>query len=422
MSHRLYHVRPCLRLGRVLISVILLLSLLLTSCGPTGTPEPSYAVDTRQVAASNALGFDLLSALYAENKAGNVFISPLSIHMALSMTYNGAANATQEAMADALRLDGLTLQELNEASAGLGQSLDRAIKADSKAVSFSLANSIWAREGAAFYDEFMERNQLYYDAEVGVLDFGDDKAARTINRWVERATKRRIKEIVQAPINPLTVMFLINAVHFKGAWQTPFDKKQTEQRPFYLPDGQQQQVPLMSLRHTLAYAQGESWQMVSLPYGDEGRLSMIVLLPEDRFGAETLLENLDASRWQEMVRGMEKTKGFVAMPRFSVEYKATLNEALQALGMGVAFDPNHADFSRLRPIPPNVYISEVKHKTFIEVNEEGAEAAAATSVEITLKSALVKTFNMVADHPFIYGIQDNETEALLFLGLMNAPQ
>jgi len=257
---------------------------------------------------------------------------------------------------------------------------------------------------------------------VGVLDFGEDKAARTINRWVDRETNGKIEEIVEAPINPMTVMFLINAVYFQGDWQTPFDAKQTETRPFFLANGQQQQVPLMSLRHTLPYAEDDAWQMVSLPYGENGRLSMVVLLPKEGYSVATLMSSLDAETWQEMVEGLEETKGFVALPRFTVEYEATLNEPLKTLGMEVAFDPDHADFGKLRPIPPNVYISEVKHKTFIEVNEEGTEAAAATSVELTLKSALVETFNMVADHPFIYGIQDSETGTLLFLGVMNAPE
>lgn len=412
---------------------VLLSALVLSSCGniaTTGTGNQSTSpsqssrpqsdtrkVDPQVVTAYNQFGFDLLSTVRAQEEDKNVILSPTSVAMALSMVYHGAAGETQQAMAKALHLQETPPDKLNQMVLDLRHSLQ---SIDPK-VELSIANSLWARQGIDFKQVFLQANQRYYGAQISVLDFANPEAPKTINRWVDSQTKGKIQRIVdRIPHN--TVLFLINAVYFNGKWQTPFDKELTQQKPFHLTNGELQQVPMMQRTGRLPYLKGEGFQAVSLPYGG-GRMSMVLVLPDENVGLSAWLKSLDIKRWQELTTKLVPSDGELQLPRFKVEYEKSLSNALKALGMEVAFDPDRADLTGMREVR-DLFIQEVKHKTVVDVNEEGTEAAAVTSVQVGITSVQEprRPFRMVIDRPFFFAIRDNRTGLVLFMGAVYEPQ
>ncbi len=375
-------------------------------------------VDERLVKANTDFGFDLFAELARREGDRDLFTSPLSIAMALAMTYNGASGETRDAMARVLGLEQLGLEEVNKANAALRQSLQGL----GAGVELSIANSLWARQGVEFREDFLERNRQHYGAEVASLDFNSPAAPGTINQWVDRSTRGKIKQIVDQ-IDPDTVMFLINAIYFNGKWSQSFDKAMTRDRPFHLLDGSERQHPMMSRSGKYPYLKGEGFQAISLPYGD-GRTSMYIFLPDESSSLKEFLEGLDAESWADWMSRFKQTEGDVVIPRFKSEYEVSLNDALKALGMEVAFDPDRANFEGMRAIPPRLYIQQVKHKAVVDVNEEGTEAAGVTSVIIGITSAQVpqERFSFVADRPFFFAIRDNQTGSVLFMGTVVDPQ
>jgi len=372
------------------------------------------------VTANTNFGFGLFHAVAGEEYADNVFISPVSVGMALCMTLNGARGETRDAMLEALKLDGLTLQQVNDSSKAL---LAELASADD-AVELSIANSLWANMNVKFLPEFIRTNHRYYNAKVTPLDFASSEAAPAINKWVESHTNGKITGIVDSPIDPLTILFLINAVYFKGAWSEPFSPERTEEADFHLLGGTKK-VQQMRLHSDFRYMESDELQAVRLPYG-EGRLSMYVVLPREGFPFGEFCHGLDGDRWNEWMDALTYREGLVALPRFKVEYEKQLNEALTRMGMGVAFEGERADFRLMAETMDNIFISQVKHKTYIDVNEEGTEAAAATSVEMELTAAPMEEdepppFEMVVDRPFILAVRDDQTGALLFLGAIVEP-
>jgi len=377
-------------------------------------PEDLPTLDDRLVTAQNTFGFKLFSQMLQQAEGENVMISPSSVAIALSMTYNGATGETQEAMAEALALQDMSLEELNQANAALATVLENA----DLDVTIGIANSLWGREGMTFNPDFLQRNRDYYQAEVQMLNFGDPAAKDVINEWVSDSTNGKIPQIVNQ-INPQDVLFLINAVYFNGTWADPFNPRQTQQQPFYRADGSQVEVPLMMQTGDFRYLETEQVQGIHLPYGD-GRLSMVVLLPREGTSLTDLQSSFSAENWQTWRNQFRRRPGMIRIPRFESEFGTRLNDALKALGMEVAFDPDAADFSAMGP--DQLYISDVQHKTYINVDEEGTEAAASTSVGVSVTSAPIDPpFQMVCDRPFFYAIQDNETGAILFMGVMMDP-
>lgn len=377
-------------------------------------PEDLPALDDRLVASQNAFGFKLFSQVMQQAEGENVMISPSSVAIALSMTYNGANGETQKAMAEALELQGMTLTDLNQANAALDTILGNA----DPAVKIGIANSLWGREDFTFNPEFLQRNQDYYQAEVQLLDFADPNATDIINEWVNDSTEGKIPQIVEQ-IRPEEVLFLINAVYFNGTWTEPFSRRQTQQLPFRKADGSQTTVPMMTRSGSYRYLQNDQFQGIHLPYGD-GRLSMVVLLPREGSSVEALQQSLTPENWQTWRNQFAHQPGMIQLPRFESEFGTGLNDALKALGMEVAFDPDAADFSGMADA--QLYISDVQHKTYIRVDEEGTEAAAATSIGVSVTSAPINPpFQMTCDRPFLYAIQDNETGAILFMGVMMDP-
>lgn len=374
-------------------------------------------VDSRLVSANTRFGFKLYSEVLKQSAGKNVFISPASVGLALAMTYNGAVGDTKQAMERALEIQGMNHAELNRAYAELRKSLE---SPDPK-VELNIANSLWARKDVTFNPDFIQRNKQFYGAEVTTLDFLSASAPATINSWVSDKTKGKIRNIVDQ-IDPQSILFLINAIYFKGKWQVEFDKAKTKEDDFTIGAGGQKRLPMMHQSGTYNYYEGAGFQAVSLPYG-AGRVSMYILLPAKGTGLDESQKKLTSANWDAWMKEFAETKGEIAVPRFKVEYELLLNDALKALGMGIAFDPVRADLSGIAKTQENAYISRVKHKTFAEVNEEGTEAAAATSVEVTLTSAMQprKTFRMIVDHPFFCAIRDNKTGTLLFMGWISDP-
>jgi serine protease inhibitor len=370
----------------------------------------------RLVSANTRFGFKLFAEIVKQDTARNVFVSPASVAFALAMTYNGASGETQQAMARTLELQGMSLQEVNHANAALKVTLE---DLDPK-VQLAIADSLWARQGIPFKPEFMQQNQEFYGAEVVNLDFDDPAAPSVINAWVSEKTNGKIDKIIEV-IHSLAILFLINAIYFKGNWTVEFDKTQTQEGVFILLDGRQKKHPMMSQSGHYEYYEGQHFQAVSLPYG-EGRVSMYIFLPDRDSSLAEFQRSLTAENWERWMTRFHSMEGHIVVPRFKVEYELVLNDALQALGMGVAFSEARADFRGMCPIPPtpNVFIKEVKHKTFVEVNEEGTEAAAVTKVAMWIK-AIPTTFTLIVDRPFFCAIRDNQTGLVLFMGSIVEP-
>ncbi|MDP8257331.1 MAG: serpin family protein [Candidatus Alcyoniella australis] len=403
-------------LAAALLCSVLFASLAASAQSPT-------LLDQRKAAdALNAFGLDLARKILADQPLQNALISPYSISSALLMTYNGADGATKEQMAAVLHLEAATLDQINAEQ----QALMNTLQGADPEVTMNIANSLWARQGLEFDRGFVGRNTEFFKAEVRVLDFLSPSAASTINAWVKQSTNGKIAGIVDK-VPPDAVLYLINAIYFYGQWAEPFKPERTSDQPFKMPGGAIKQAPLMSRHGDFPYYENEQFQAVALHYG-ESEFSMLLLLPKDEDGLAALQQQLTAENWQSWRGRLCTREGSVQVPRFKLEYDNELSDELKALGMPVAFDKRQADFMAMLANPDpanNLYISRVKHKTFVEVNEKGTEAAAVTSVEISMTSAVPdrpRPFVFRADHPFLFAIQHNATGALLFLGSIVEPQ
>jgi serpin B len=369
------------------------------------------------VASHNRFAFNLFAELTKSN-VGNVFVSPASVALALAMAYNGARGETERAIARVLELGDIGLEAFNRANAALIESLG----ALDPHVVLAIANSLWAQQGISFAPDFLNSNQDAYHAEIATLDFGAAGAAAQINDWVERNTAGKIKTIVDQ-IDRSALLFLINAIYFKGRWARPFDPRRTRDMPFTLAGGRQKQHPMMAQTGKFDYYAIPGFQAISLPYAD-GRVSMYIILPEQRSSLRAFRRELSHKSWDTWLRHFRPTEGTILLPRFKLAYESSLNDSLKALGMGIAFDRRRADFGGMfADGPPSAAIDEVKHKTFVEVNEEGTEAAAATSIGmIRMTMAPQRSFSMIVDRPFFCAIRDNQTSALLFMGAIIDPE
>jgi len=383
---------------------------------PADAVEPVRSVDKGFVMKSTDFGFRLFHEVLASEPGKNVFISPASVMMALSMTYNGADGDTKAAMARALSLNGLSLEQVNKANLALL----RALTAPDEGVKLKIANSLWARKGFRFAPEFIKRDEQYYRARVTALAFGPG-AVKTINSWVKDNTDGMIPKIVEQ-LKPMDVLVLINAVCFKGTWAAKFDKALTEPAPFTLATGGKITLPMMRRHGKYAYFGSSDFQAISLPYGG-GRMSMYIFLPKQPSGLGDFCKKLTPQTWDAWLAKLHEADLDLVLPRFKVEYEVEdkLKAALTQMGMGVAFGMG-ADFrSMVASHQPDLYISRIAHKAFMEVDEEGTKAAAATSVTMTLKAMPGRPLEMIVDHPFFCAIRDNKTGAMLFMGAIEKP-
>jgi serine protease inhibitor len=383
------------------------------------SPEVFVRIDPRVVAADTTFGFKLFNELRGRDPSKNVFISPASLSLALTMTYNGASGETKAAMAKALGIEGLAIDDVNRANGNLLANL----AGPGPNVALYIADSLWAREGIEFRPEFMEANGRHYKAEITTLDFGGGQAASRINRWVEEHTRGRIKGIVR-DVHPDAILFLVNTVYFKGRWADRFDKRATRERPFHLVGGDTVEAPMMSQHWEFPYLETDQFQAINLAYG-QGRLSMLVFLPSKESSLDAFCETLTSENWRKWIAGFANEYGDIALPRVKAQYGARkrLKDALTDMGMGVAFDRDRAEFEAMSPRKP-IWIEEVAHKTCLAIDEEGTEAAAVTEVEACSGSAghPGEPFEMIVDRPFFCAIVDNRTGVILFLGAITDPR
>jgi len=344
----------------------------------------------------------------------NIFISPSGVGIALAMTYNGASGTTKQAMAKALELEGLALPDINSSNMALKALLEN----PDPEVKLTIANSLWANENVSLNPEFLKTNQKFYQAQVTNLDFSNPGAVKSINNWVSNNTDENIKQIVTR-IPPNQILFLINAIYFKGQWTQKFDPKQTTPYPFKLLSGQNKQVPMMFQSGNYNYYETENLQAVTLPYGKNKNIGFHIFLPKQNSSLQAFYRELNAENWKLWMSKFRKTEGSIRLPKFKIDYKVKLAKALTALGMGEAFS-SKADFSG---IGKQLAISDVTHKTFVEVNEEGTEAAAATSIGVVVTSIRQKPepFEMIVDRPFFCAISDRQTGTILFMGSIVNP-
>ncbi|MCG8608419.1 serpin family protein [bacterium] len=407
------------------IHAFLLLGLICASlifCFCTNNPVSSEARDLtllekQLVESDNRFGFKLFKEIVEAKPNSNIFISPLSISMALGMTLNGANGETKTAMEQTLELAGMSTDEINQSYRTL---IDLLTQLDPRAV-FDIANSIWYRAGMNFEQDFLDRNQTYFDAVVGALDFEDPRSVDIINDWVNENTNGKIPQIIDEITDEL-VMFLINAIYFNGTWTYEFDKEHTQDDVFILPGGSEQTCRMMIQTNEFNYMENDDFQAIDLPYG-EGAFRMTIFLPRPNRDITGLVEGLDAENWNNWLHSFSKDSVTLQLPKFKMEYEIELNDVLSALGMGVAFDRWQADFTRMYK-PGGTYISFVKHKTFLEVDEEGTEAAAATVVAIGIVSVQPprQMKYMRVDRPFLFVIRESHSGALLFMGKIVEPR
>ena len=351
--------------------------------------------------------------LSAEEENQNILISPLSISQALSMTLNGARENTAEEMKNVLGFGSMNGEEINSSNKEI---IDALIPHDPK-VELNVANSIWYRKGYSVLNDFITTNENFYNAEVSALDFSaGEKAKKTINNWVDDKTNGKIDEIVEE-INSDHIMFLINAIYFNASWKFKFEKSATSDRDFFLEDGTTIQVPTMFISTDLETSYQPNFQMVKIPYGS-GKFYMLLLVPDSENSVSDITENLTATTLDNWLGTMHKSKTDLYLPRFEFEYKKKLNDPLIEMGMPEAFS-NFANFSGINPAN-NLKISKVLHKSFIKTDEKGTEAAAVTSVEISLTS-VGPNGGLHVDKPFIFFIMEEDTNSILFCGKVGNP-
>jgi serine protease inhibitor len=379
-------------------------------------PQTPDLPDSQAIEAVNhfAEGLFLTSAA----NSSNIMVSPVSVFLALAMTVNGADGETKEAMMDVLADNGLSVEQVNK----LCRNYITLLTKSGGKTNVSIANSIWFADNFRPYQPFLQTNADFFKAGASKLDFSDKKSKDIINTWVKEKTHGLIKEIIDK-ISPSTVMFLINTVYFKSDWQTPFAKAETRKQIFHAPSGDVE-TEFMHRTDKMSYFTGDGVKGVALPY-DDVQFSYFAFLPEDKTSPRQWLAKQDKDTLIATISGLMAQKANftvdLTLPKYEAEYEDSLLNELTTLGMGIAFDPSGADFSLLNEQRSHgLYISEVKHKTFIRVDEKGTEAAAATSVAID-ESAILADVQLVFDRPFVYGIMDMKTGTPLFIGILENP-
>jgi serine protease inhibitor len=369
------------------------------------------SLEKQLIESDHHFGLKLFREVARTESNKNVFISPLSVAMALGMTFNGAAGETEEAMRNTLEFEEFSNQEINESFRSL---ISLLIQLDPRVI-FEIANSIWYRNTFQVEQEFININKTYFNAEVNALDFSSPTAPDVINGWVDQKTHGKIKEIIDQ-IDPLVVMVLINAIYFKGTWTYEFDPDQTQDDWFTTYNGTQVDCRMMRQENTFEYLETDDFQAVDLPYGN-GQFSMTVFLPEPGTAVNDWIAQITLEDWRAWIGQFSTTRGTLYFPKFILEYKINLNQVLTNLGMGIAFDPNRADFTKINP-RGDLFISGVLHKTFVEVDEQGTEAAAVTAVEVGTTSidGPPTGFCMRVDRPFLFVIREHHSGTILFIG------
>jgi serpin B len=368
------------------------------------------------VEADNEFGFELFQNIYSsETKYENIMVSPLSVSLALAMTYNGANNETKTAMEETLKLYGLTPEEINTSY----QSLVNALKSLDSKVILGIANAIYYRDSFSVEQNFIATNKNYYDAEISALDFTSPDAVDIVNNWVADKTNDKIKSILNE-ISGDQIMFLLNAIYFKGIWESEFKKSDTKKKDFHLENRSTVQTDFMQQKNSVNYLNNDLFSAIELPYG-QGNYNMYVFLPKTDKTLQDISDNLNTENWVTWLENFYEANVDIEFPKFKYKYEIKLNSILSEMGMGIAFS-NSADFTGINK-NGGLNIDYVKHKSFIEVNEEGTEAAAVTVVAIELTAAGPGSsyIPFYIDKPFMFAITEKSTGAILFMGTVKNP-
>ena len=352
----------------------------------------------------NAFGISALQRLSAPSKTQNVFISPVSIGVALAMAADGAKGATREAM---LKTLGMSRAKVDDINAALVTELTQ--NQDAQA---AIANALWTRQDVKPLPAFVEQLRRNYGAQVQALHFGDPTAAQAINAWTKAHTLGLIGKIVDQT-HASDFVYLTNALAFKGTWMLPFKKSHTSPQPFTNADGTKSTVQMMSQDGNFAFFDGKNFTALRMPYG-KGGYAAYVLLPNGA-DVDPLVKELTDGGLDTIARTAQQMYIHVAMPRFTAQYSTSLVPLLKAMGMSIAFGP-HANFSGIHPVPPPLAITSVNHATYVRVDEEGTTAAAATSVGVGLLAIRVPSRQFIVDRPFVLALRDEHTGTLLFIG------
>ena len=401
---------------KVCFSFILVLFLL--SCSNDHDLDQEFRISEKAaslVETDNLFGLDLFrNVITYETKAENLMISPLSVALALAMTWNGSAGQTRTDMEKALRLKGLTSEEINESY----RSLVNALQSVDPKVLLEIANSIYYRKDFTVEENFISLNRKYYNAEISPLDFSSPTAVNTVNGWVDTNTHGKIKTILDQ-ITPDQVMFLLNAIYFKGIWKKEFRAENTRPYSFTTGNGTTQTVPMMTRSDTVEYCANDIFRAIRLPYG-KGTYNMLLFLPETGRSVKDIEARLDHDNWKSWMKEFLPAQPVdIRLPKFKFGYDIKLNDILKDMGMGIAFT-GAADFTGINRAG-GLRIDYVKHKTFVEVNEEGTEAAAVTIVAIEKTMAGPSKIPFYVDKPFIFAITEKNTGAILFIGKVTDP-
>ncbi|VDG98298.1 Serine protease inhibitor [Lysinibacillus sphaericus] len=415
---------------KAVLAVAVSAAVVLSACGMVPAPMKKEETKPDKVAVSfgeddylklseptNELGAQLVTKA-EPNDDGNVFVSPVSLLMALSMLQNGADGQTRDEIKDAMQVMGMDTESINRANASL---LDHLQRSDEE-LTFMTANSIWVNDAYTLQEKFKQITQDYYLAEAQDMDITDPKSVDIMNEWVQQATGGKIEEIVQAPLDDSLVMYLLNAVYFKASWSYPFNENATEDDDFKLVDGNITKVPFMQMNEELPYLETEQFQAVSLPYGDEGKMTMDIYVPKEGQTLDDFLSSWTTENRANWKGSFETRLGTVRLPKFQLDYEILLNDVLQELGMQQAFGEG-AELSKLVVEDENpLFVSKVLQKTYLSVDEKGTETAAVTSIAMdTVSVPMGEPFQFTADKPFFITIRDKEADVLLFAGKIANP-
>lgn len=401
--------------------LVLLLTVLMSACETSkvspqdNTPvvRPLNTREAQTVNSSNNFAFNVFARLNEKEGSKNIFISPLSISMALTMAYNGAHTTTKDAIRQTLGFEPASEEDINESF----RSVSALLNGIDKTVNFRVANSVWHKHDLTLQSNFVAANLKYFDARVQGLDFANPASKDVINNWVKEKTGGKIDEIVKE-IRQDHLLFLINAIYFKGSWSYTFDKKKTQDAPFYLTDGSSRTVKMMELKNARYLLHRDATKtIVDLPYGNK-QFSMTLIIPAGEKKLADIAGELSLANLNSWLSKADSSSLALYMPKFTMEYEIKLKETLSAMGMAEAFG-NQADFSRMiEGMTSGMAINEVTHKTFVDVHEEGTEAAAVTSVDMIVTS-LPPTIR--ADKPFIFLIREKSSGTILFVGKLENP-
>ena len=404
---------------KLAISPALILFLVLASCKKNNDTTPTQPVrinltlnQAALISSENSYSFDLFNRVLSQAGDVNTIISPLSISYALSMTVNGAANGTRDSILKALEVSDTSMADLNKSYKDLTASL---LSVDSK-VTMYIANSVWTEKDFPVKAPFANTLTSYYDAQAKSFDITDPTVPTQVNTWISNNTNGLINNMI-SQLDPNTVMLLINAIYFKGMWKTKFDASATTSRTFTKPDGSTESVPTMYQSETQKVYRGNGFYVAEIPYG-QGNYVMDIILPDDN-NLSAVTSSLTDASLNAWTTSLTSGKVNLYLPKFKYGYNISLQNVLSLMGMGIAFTDS-ADFSNISDIP--LLISKVLHQAYIQTDEEGTEAAAATVVEIETNTAVSGgPITIDVNHQFIYLIREVTTNSIIFMGKVTDP-